>query len=126
MRGAIPRHHPANFGRKVAYSITFLPKFSTARGSAAPTAIHRRLRDLASTDAGCDHREMPRFLTLADVCEILNVSSAQAYALVRSGELPAIQVGGRSQWRIEEQRLEDYISAKYAEAQARAEFSNQH
>jgi excisionase family DNA binding protein len=62
---------------------------------------------------------MPRFLTLADVAEILNVSAAQAYALVRSGELPAIQVGGRGQWRIEEQRFEDYISGKYAEAAAR-------
>ncbi|MBM3686918.1 MAG: helix-turn-helix domain-containing protein [Actinobacteria bacterium] len=62
---------------------------------------------------------MPRFLTLADVAEILNVSAAQAYSLVRSGELPAIQVGGRGQWRIEEQRLEDYIAAKYAESAAR-------
>ncbi|MEY3732681.1 MAG: hypothetical protein RL347_40 [Actinomycetota bacterium] len=66
---------------------------------------------------------MPRFLTLADVAEILNVSAAQAYALVRTGELPAIQVGGRGQWRIEEQRLEDYIAAKYAETEARVEFT---
>jgi excisionase family DNA binding protein len=58
---------------------------------------------------------MPRFLTLADVAEILNVSSSQAYALVRSGEIPAIKVGGRGQWRIEEQRLEDYITQQYAE-----------
>lgn len=62
---------------------------------------------------------MPRFLTLADLAEILNISAAQAYALVRSGEVPAIQVGGRGQWRIEEQRLEDYIAAKYAEASVR-------
>jgi excisionase family DNA binding protein len=39
----------------------------------------------------------PRFLQLADVAEILNISSAQAYALVRSGDLPAIKVGGRGQ-----------------------------
>ena len=32
----------------------------------------------------------PRFLQLADVAEILNISAAQAYALLRSGELPAI------------------------------------
>lgn len=69
--------------------------------------------------AQCDYRAMPRFLTLADVAEILNVSAAQAYALVRSGEVPAIQVGGRGQWRVEEQRLEDYINAKYAETAAR-------
>ena len=67
---------------------------------------------------------MPRFLTLADVAEILNVSAAQAYALVRSGELPAIQVGGRGQWRIEEERLEGYILAKYVEAEARTSLSD--
>ncbi|GMA36537.1 hypothetical protein GCM10025876_27410 [Demequina litorisediminis] len=43
----------------------------------------------------------PRFLKIEDVQEILNVSSQQAYALVRSGELPAIQVGGRGVWRVE-------------------------
>jgi len=42
-----------------------------------------------------------RFLTLADVGEVLNVSASQAYALVRSGELPAIKVGGNGHWRIE-------------------------
>ena len=67
---------------------------------------------------------MPRFLTLADVAEVLNVSAAQAYALVRSGELPAIQVGGRGQWRVEEIRLEDYIAARYAEAEARSALSD--
>ncbi len=57
----------------------------------------------------------PRFLPLSDVAEILNVSSAQAYALVRSGDLPAIKVGGRGQWRVETVVLEDYIQRKYAE-----------
>lgn len=57
----------------------------------------------------------PRFLQLADVCEILNISSAQAYALVRSGELPAIKIGGRGQWRVEAVELEEFIQRKYAE-----------
>jgi excisionase family DNA binding protein len=52
---------------------------------------------------------------LTDVAEILNVSAAQAYALVRSGELPAIKVGGRGQWRVETSELEEYIQRKYAE-----------
>lgn len=60
-----------------------------------------------------------RFLPLADVAEVLNVSAAQAYALVHSGELPAIQVGGRGQWRVEVSVLEDYIQARYAENRAR-------
>jgi excisionase family DNA binding protein len=56
-----------------------------------------------------------RFLTLADVAEVLNVSSRSAYALVRSGELPAIKVGTHGHWRIERSVLEDYIEAKYEE-----------
>ncbi len=54
-----------------------------------------------------------RFLTLADVAEILNTSSNQVYALVRNGELPAIKIGGRGQWRVEESVLEDYIARMY-------------
>ncbi|WP_076258302.1 helix-turn-helix domain-containing protein [Intrasporangium flavum] len=56
-----------------------------------------------------------RFLQLAEVSEILNISSAQAYALVRSGELPAIKIGGRGQWRVEATELEGYIQRMYAE-----------
>jgi len=36
-----------------------------------------------------------RFLKLAQVGEVLNISDAQTYALVRSGDLPAIKIGGR-------------------------------
>ncbi len=59
-----------------------------------------------------------RFLTLADVGEVLNISSSQTYALVRSGELPAIQVGGRGQWRVESAKLEEYIAGAYRKAAA--------
>ncbi|NKX93772.1 helix-turn-helix domain-containing protein [Sanguibacter hominis ATCC BAA-789] len=58
----------------------------------------------------------PRFMTLADVAEQLAIKSDQAYALVRSGELPAIQIGGRNQWRVEVDELEKFIERKYAEA----------
>lgn len=63
----------------------------------------------------------PRFLTLTDVMEVLNISAPQAYALVRSGELPAIQIGGRLQWRIEATELEDYIQRMYQQTRARIE-----
>ena len=63
---------------------------------------------------------MPRFITLADVQEILSISAPQAYALVRSGELPAIQVGGRGQWRIETDKLEEYIEGQYQAQRERA------
>ena len=59
-----------------------------------------------------------RFLQLTDVAEILNISSSQTYALVRSGELPAIKIGGRGQWRVERSALEDYIQRCYAETRA--------
>ena len=59
----------------------------------------------------------PRFLTLADVAEVLNTSSAQVYALVRRGDLPAIKIGGRGQWRVEADRLEEYIAAMYRQAE---------
>ena len=62
----------------------------------------------------------PRFLTLDDVAEILNVSWSQAYALVRRKELIAIQIGGRGQWRVEVDELERFIQQKYAEARAGA------
>lgn len=57
-----------------------------------------------------------RFLTLADTAALLNISANQAYALVRSGELPAIKVGTHGQWRVERIVLESYIEAKYEEA----------
>ena len=57
----------------------------------------------------------PRFLTLADVAEVLNTSSAQVYALVRRGDLPAIKIGGRGQWRVESTQLEEFIARMYAE-----------
>jgi excisionase family DNA binding protein len=60
----------------------------------------------------------PRFLTLADVAEVLNTSSAQVYALVRRGDLPAIKIGGRGQWRVESTQLESYIERLYTETQA--------
>jgi excisionase family DNA binding protein len=60
----------------------------------------------------------PRFLTLDDVAEELNVSWSQAYALVRRKELVAIQIGGRGQWRVEREELERFIQQKYAEARA--------
>ena len=62
-----------------------------------------------------------RFLTLADVAEVLNTSSAQVYALVRRGELPAIKIGGRGQWRVEGEQLEAYIQRMYAQTRQRIE-----
>ncbi len=56
-----------------------------------------------------------RFLTLADTAELLNISPKQTYALIRSGELPAIKVGTSGHWRIERSVIEAYIDAMYEE-----------
>lgn len=77
---------------------------------------HRWTSSACQTDAMAQ-----RFLTLADVTDELNISAAQAYALVRSGELPAIQVGGRGQWRVEVSELEAYIQRLYAQTRQRIE-----
>jgi excisionase family DNA binding protein len=61
-----------------------------------------------------------RFLTLADVAEILATSVAQVRALVQANELRYIQIGGRQQYRIEAVELEKYIQRKYAEADAKS------
>ncbi|HKY57039.1 MAG TPA: helix-turn-helix domain-containing protein [Aeromicrobium sp.] len=60
-----------------------------------------------------------RFLKLTDVADVLNVTTRQVYALVRSGDLRGIQVGGRNQWRVEDIELEDYIKRQYARSSVR-------
>lgn len=55
----------------------------------------------------------PRFLTLADVAEVLNTSLAQVTALVRRQELKALKLGGRGQWRVEAAELEEFITRMY-------------
>lgn len=56
-----------------------------------------------------------RFLTLNQVSEELNTSMAQCYALVRSGALRAIKIGGRGQWRVgrDDLDLNAYVEQAY-------------
>ncbi|RNL54326.1 DNA-binding protein [Arthrobacter oryzae] len=61
----------------------------------------------------------PRMLTLEQVQEILNVKSALVYSLVRSGELPAGQFGGRGVWRVRESDLAAYIDAAFVKTAER-------
>lgn len=63
----------------------------------------------------------PRFLTLDDVAIYLNVSVPQVYALVRSGELPAIKIGGRGVWRVDRRELEVYVERLHEETKAWAQ-----
>ena len=59
----------------------------------------------------------PRFLTLEDVATYLSVSVPQVYALVRSGALPAIKIGGRGVWRVDKGQLEAYVDKLHQETQ---------
>ena len=60
----------------------------------------------------------PRFLTLEDVATYLSVSVPQVYALVRSGDLPAIKIGGRGVWRVDRGQLESYVERLHKETSA--------
>ena len=88
------------------YEVTVEP----AGDGATVTVVRTQEADMPPTS--------PRFLTLADVAEVLNVTVRQVYALVRSGDLRGIQIGGRGQWRIENDQLEDYIARQYARAES--------
>lgn len=94
------------------------PKLSTVLSQSLTLTDNRDMTDASPTGT------FARFLTIADTAEVLNVSVSHAYSLVRSGELPAIRIGSRGQWRIEKDVLESYIEAKYEEVR-RASLWNQ-
>ncbi len=82
---------------------------STDRFAAVPRSDNREMKESEP------HSSLGRFLTIADTAEVLNISATQVYALVRSGELPAIKVGAGGHWRVEKTVLESYIDAMYEE-----------
>lgn len=55
----------------------------------------------------------PRFMRIQHITEKLATTGSQVYALLRTGELQGIQIGGRKQWRIERSKLEEWIQARY-------------
>lgn len=54
-----------------------------------------------------------RFLTVEQVAEELNVGLPLVRALLRTGELRGIQIGGRALWRVPSTDLESFIEAAY-------------
>ena len=93
----------------VLFPELFRRKLSTALSRGGDQTDNRGMTDSSLSE------NFARFLTIADTAEVLNVSVSHAYSLVRSGELPAIRIGSRGQWRIEKDVLESYIDAKYEE-----------
>lgn len=104
-------------------TIVLLLALSRRKLSTVLSLCHNHADNQGMTDAGLSGH-FTRFLTIADTAEVLNVSVSHAYSLVRSGELPAIRIGTRGQWRIEKDVLESYIEAKYEEVR-RASLWNQ-
>ncbi|WP_411373307.1 helix-turn-helix domain-containing protein [Arthrobacter sp. MPF02] len=54
-----------------------------------------------------------RFLTISQAADELNVNQNQIRALLRTGELRGVQVGGRGLWRIGANDIEDFIGEAY-------------
>jgi excisionase family DNA binding protein len=55
----------------------------------------------------------PRFLTIEQAAEELNVKASLIRGLIKAGELRALQLGGRGLWRVGRQDVEDYIAEAY-------------
>lgn len=75
-----------------------------------------------------DEPKQHRFLTPTQAADELNVKPNQIHALIKAGELRALQVGGRGMWRIGRQDLEEYVTDAYrrtAERIAAGEISDE-
>lgn len=59
-------------------------------------------------------------LKLEDVAAYLSVSVPQVYAMVRSGELLAIKIGGRGVWRVDRGKLDTYLENSETETAGRS------
>jgi excisionase family DNA binding protein len=62
-----------------------------------------------------------RFLTIEQAAEELNVKTSLIRGLIKTGELRAIQVGGRGLWRVGRQDIEDYVRDAYRRTADRIE-----
>ncbi|WP_307105952.1 helix-turn-helix domain-containing protein [Arthrobacter globiformis] len=68
---------------------------------------------------GTEAGNRPRFLTIEQVAEELNVGVPSIRALLKTGELRGIQIGGRGLWRISRQDVDDYIGGAYSKTAER-------
>ena len=55
-----------------------------------------------------------RFLTVAEVADLLRVSSMTVYRLIKEGDLPAVRIG--KSYRLREDDLDAYLSKQYTQA----------
>jgi len=61
------------------------------------------------------------WLSVADICEYMEVSPFVVTSQLRTGTLPAVKFG--REWRVARQDFEDWINVQRAESIARPEWS---
>ena len=55
-----------------------------------------------------------RFMTVAEVAQIMRVSTMTVYRLIKAGDLPSVRVG--KSYRIREDDIDRYLMTRYTEA----------
>jgi excisionase family DNA binding protein len=55
-----------------------------------------------------------RLLTLSEAARLLQVSTRTLHRMIRSGDLPALKVGG--QWRVRETQLQQWVEHRETSA----------
>jgi len=55
-----------------------------------------------------------RFLTVAEVAQLMRVSTMTVYRLIKAGEIASVRVG--KSYRIGEDDVDSYIAKRYTEA----------
>jgi excisionase family DNA binding protein len=58
--------------------------------------------------------EKARFLTPAEVADMLRVSTMTVYRLIKAGDIPALKVG--KSYRLREEDVDRWIAAGYTQA----------
>ncbi|MET3901709.1 helix-turn-helix domain-containing protein [Paenarthrobacter sp. 4246] len=71
-----------------------------------------------------DDKPSPRFLTIEQDAEELATSEVQIRAMLKTGQLKGIQIGGRNVWRIGRQDLEEFIQDAYRQVSERIAAGN--
>ena len=56
----------------------------------------------------------PRFMTVAEVAELMRVSTMTVYRLIKAGDLPAVRFG--KSYRLDEADVDRYLASQYTQA----------
>ncbi len=59
-------------------------------------------------------QQRPRFMTVAEVAELMRVSTMTVYRLIKAGDLRAVRFG--KSYRIDEADVDAYLAGRYTRA----------